>query len=292
MIGDLRLDVRVRLSNLRFADLDSDRFERAPVDVSVAGTAANFARHAVRHFAAVNVLAAVGDDVFAGSIARVLQSIGATALLTTVPGADTGSVVIVRDAATSQRPRGARLLVSGDPAPSQLLSPSDVDAGRDVIAASDLLVIDGYSLLHPTSAAAVRRAVDIASGAGVLVCFDIVPHDIDRYRSYLELLPLLELADVVIVEVPTLARLIGMPSGEDADGAHAVLARASSALPRTLWLARRGADCMEIGIAYRDPDVRMEYDTGYTASADPTAYGDRVAAAELRWWLDLERTTT
>ncbi|MDX6683174.1 MAG: ribokinase [Solirubrobacteraceae bacterium] len=288
VLGDVRIDVRSRLAT-RFADVSTDHFEFAPIALSIAGTAANFARYAVEHFAAVNVLAAVGCDAYSSVVQAHFHDLGVTPLLTQIPDVPNGVVLIVRDAPSAGSSQGTRVLISSQPAPSHFLAPRDVLAYRSQLSASDLLVVDGYSLLTSSSSGAVDTAITVTNDGGGLVCIDLVPHDLDRFITYAELLIIIRRVDVIIVEAATLARLIGHEVDRDvtARTVRQLLDEAGRDLPNSpLWLVRYGIGAMDDVTVYRQSDVYMEYNTGYATADEPTAYGDRVAAAELRWWLD------
>ncbi|GAA4101599.1 hypothetical protein [Actinomadura miaoliensis] len=184
--------------------------------------------------------------------------------------------------------RGVRLLVVDDQGPGRRLTESEVRRAGRAIRHADALFADGYALLAPVSRAALRAAVQVAREAGTLVAFDLVPHDIDRRLPAAEAMPVLEAADVVITEVPTLARLLGLPVPCDAAGVREMLpALDRTVRGRPLWLLRHGPSALEDVVAYRREHVLMEYPSGYGPRVRRTGFGDRLAAGELYWWLSL-----
>lgn len=285
VIGDVGIEVRATLPDVRFADLDADRLSYAPARAVVAGTAVNLARRATRCFRRVDVLAKVGDDDFTPVIRRELRRIGAGDLLRVEPGAPNGVSVMLRDAACDGG-RGVRLLVVRDDLPARHLTGPDVAAAADRIAAADVLALDGYSLLSPVSRDALHAAARLARDAGTRVAFDLVPHDVDARLPADGVLPTLALADLVISEAPTVARLLGRPAPTASGEVRALLPVLDGAVPNSpLWLLRFGPTSLERVVAHRRGRPPMEYPTGYLDGVERAGFGDRLAASELYWWL-------
>ncbi|MEC4017379.1 carbohydrate kinase family protein [Streptomyces sp. H27-D2] len=284
----MRLELRTRLPNRRFTQLSRTHFAYAPVDFVVSGTSVNMARHARSHFARVNVLAKVGDDALTSVVEEELRALGVHARLHVAKGMPNGFVVMVWDTPRVPRPRrapdGVRLLIASDPSPGCSLGVADVRASYDLLRDADVVLCDGYSLLSPTSRAAVGEALSLARAAGVRTAFDLVPHDIDRRLPFSDVLPAIAAADLVIVEAATLARLFGLPP-DTGVGEDLLVALDRKAPGRPLWLLRHGAGGMQNVLAYRRDGLRHAYTTGYVDAADKVGEGDRVATAELYWWL-------
>lgn len=288
VIGDVGIEVRASLPDVRFAELDADRLSYAPARAVVAGTAVNLARCATRHFRRVSVLGRIGDDDFTPAIRRELRRIGAADHLRVERGAANGVSVMLRDRPCGGGP-GVRLLVVGDEPPGRRLAVADVAAAAPGIKGADVLATDGYSLLSTVSRTALRAAARVAREAGTRVAFDVVPHDIDARLPAESVVPMLALADLVISEAPTLARLLGRPVPAGGAGAREVrelLPELDRAVPgRPLWLLRFGATSLERAVAYRRDGLLLEYSTGYGDGVERAGFGDRLAAAELYWWL-------
>ncbi|TYB39374.1 PfkB family carbohydrate kinase [Actinomadura chibensis] len=285
VIGDVGIEVRAALPGVRFADLDADRLSYAPARAVVAGTAVNLARAATRCFRRVDVLAKVGDDDFTPVIRRELRRLGAGDLLCVDPGAPNGVSVMLRDDGGGGGP-GVRLLVVRDDPPARRLTGGDVAAAAARIAAADVLAIDGYSLLSPVSRDALHAAARLARGAGTKVAFDLVPHDVDERLPAEDVLPTLALADLVVSEAPTLARLLGRPgptAGSEVQALLPILDETVQGSP--LWLLRFGPTSLERVLAHRRGRPPMEYPSGYRDGVERAGFGDRLAASELYWWL-------
>ncbi|KAB2385987.1 PfkB family carbohydrate kinase [Actinomadura montaniterrae] len=285
VIGDVRIEVRAALDGVRFGELTADRLCYAPARALVAGTAVNLARCAVARFRRVSVLAKIGDDGFTPVIRRELRRIGARDRLRVEPGAPNGVTVMLRDGPAGGGP-GVRLLVADQDAPGRRLTESEVRSAARAIGRADVLFLDGYSLLSPVSRAALRAAADTAREAGTAVAFDLVPHDIDARLPAADVLPLLSAVDLVIAEVPTLARLLGREVPAGADEVRALARALDDLVPGTpLWLLRFGPTQLERVLAYQRELLLMEYETGYRDGDARAGFGDRLAAWELHQWL-------
>lgn len=149
-----------------------------------------------------------------------------------------------------------------------------------------MLVTDGYSLLSPVSREALHAAVGIARDAGTKVAFDLVPHDVDARLPADAVLPTLALADLVISEAPTLARLLGRPAPAAGPEVRELLPVLDRVVPgRPLWLLRFGATSLEQVLAYQRECLLAEHPSGYGDGVERAGFGDRLAASELYWWL-------
>ncbi|GAA2633279.1 carbohydrate kinase family protein [Actinomadura fulvescens] len=291
VVGDVRLEMRVELDGLRFAELTADRLVYAPASAVVAGTAVNLARSAVGYFRRVGLFAKIGDDDHTGSIRRELNRIGVRDLCRVETGVPNGVAVMVRDDAPAGP--GVRLLVADRDAPSRRLSEADVRSAAAEIRAADVVFLDGYALLSPVSRAATYAAARIAAESGTLVAFDLVPHDIDERMPRSEVLPLLGLADVIVTEAVTVARLLGAPppvTSAETRALPPLLDRAVGGR-RPLWLLRFGETNLENVLAYRRERERgggrllLEYASGYGEGVERAGFGDRLTSCELYWWL-------
>ncbi|MEV4517429.1 PfkB family carbohydrate kinase [Dactylosporangium sp. NPDC049525] len=283
IVGDVRLDIRSMLPAGALADTAADTDLFAPMTLTVAGTAANLASFAVQHFAQVNVIAGVGDDFATAGIRDHLQRLGVGQHLFGKPGHANATTVILRMG------DGARVMVSSDPSPNHLLSVEDIDTVAAVLAASDLVFTEGHFLRGAASRPAVHHLVDVCAGLGVPVCFDLVPHDLAGFVPLAELAPLLARCSVAIASAQTAAALLGRPGAERQDDGFAWWA--AEQLTRvvgadTTWLIRWGPTNIEQVVSSRPGAAPRAYATGYELAAEKTAYGDRVAAAELWCWLN------
>lgn len=285
VMGDVRIEVRATLPDVRFAEVSADRLAYAPARAVVGGTAVNMARWAVRYFRRVTVAGRIGDDGFTPAVRRELRRIGARDQLRVEPGAANGVMVMLHDRAPDGG-RGARLLVAGPDAPDRRFSPADVQGAARSIRRADALCCDGYASLAEASRTALHAAMETARAAGTLVLFDLVPHDVDARLPIQDALAPLPLADVVISESSTLARLLGRPVPVTADGTRSLVPALDALVPgRPLWLLRFGPSSLEWVLAHRRGDLTVAYPSGYREGVERVGFGDRLASAELYWWL-------
>ncbi len=288
VIGDVRVDLRASLQRHRFIDLSDDAHEQVQVRTSIGGTAMGFARSATAHFEQVVLLGAIGDDSWTEAIHRGCRQPGMVDHLVET-GRANSPVVALRDRRASGAKEGIRLLVADSPAPYDDLDEAMVESAAADIAGSDALVLDGYALLSEPSARAVRRAGQIAATAGIPVAFDVVPHRIDEHLKLLDFADVLCGASMIWVEADTIKRLLHLPV-HPTQGVPDVVALLGK-LPAPLrtrnrtWFVRYGTGQMDRTVAMAFGHHAVEYCTGYAAAPETAAYGYRVAAAELKWWL-------
>lgn len=288
VIGDIRVDVRAAVLDHRFVEMAVDEQTVAPVVTDVGGTAIGFARAAASHFTNVHVLGVMGRDSWSDFIRGRCTTGRIDAYLTEVAGPNS-MVVVLRDQGTKDNPRGVRLIVSSGVTPYGQLDADRIRSQAALIQRSDALVIDGYALLEETSAQAVDVAVDIAVEAGVPVCFDIVPHRIDRHLSFDELRPFIRRSSMISTEAHTVLRLLDrpVPTVITPDFVHAMINQLPpdvAGLRRT-WLVRYGDGNMDEVSAISQGHHRVDYHTGYAQTLEVAGFGYAVAAAELKWWL-------
>lgn len=288
VIGDIRIDIRGTLRDRRFQDIERDYQESGPVVTSLGGTAMGFTRAARPHFKGIHVIGALGQDVWTEYIRNRWCESGVDGCLEELP-LPNSVVVVMRDRGIVDNPDGVRLLLADHDSPYQHLDSETVQECAPYIRSADALVVDGYALLGDSSAEALDTAVEIAVRAGVPICLDIVPHDIDRYLAMEHLMPFLVRSSLVTVEVHTLLRLLGKPA-PPVKPTVADVAAIIDDLPRDLtgwqrtWFLRWGYGNMDETLAISPGHHKVYYRTGY-AQSDPAGYGYRVAAAELKWWL-------
>ena len=289
IVGDIRLDIRTTMTEHSFTSIHDDLWCFAPVSMSIGGTAANLARFAVRLFDRVNVVASVAEDMFAPVVAEHLRALGAHAFLYPKPQTRIAATVMVHDRSPAgARGTGARLMLSDPASPNRLLSVVDVTEASGVLLGSDLVFVDGYSMLGEASKGAIEYIVDSCRNASVPVCMDLVPHDLYLHRGLTELAHVIASCDVVIVEAGSLAGFLGKPvSGLVPESVARQVATDVAELfgDRMDWYIRYGYKNMDQVMVCRGGKVIRAYSTGCATATDRSAYGDRVAAAELYCWL-------
>jgi sugar/nucleoside kinase (ribokinase family) len=289
VIGEIRIDIRTKLLNARFKDLSQDHLAYAPIDLTISGTAINFAQSALDYFAAVELIAKIGQDSFTPLITAKLDDLGVTARLAIDADVNNGFVIILHEALEDDT--GMRLMVGSAAHPAMNLNVADVTDAATVLSQSDALFIDGYALLYENSAQAICAAAEIARAADGIVCFDLVPHDIHRRVALTSVLPVLELADVIISQAATLEGLFdGIDNKPSQDSMSCLTSTVDDMTSRSpLWIVRSGPHSVDLVSAYHRGQVRHTYRTGYKPGMASVGFGDRLTACELYWLLSARK---
>ncbi|MFG2180931.1 ribokinase [Streptomyces abikoensis] len=222
---------------------------------SAGGKGANQAAAAARLGARTALLARVGDDPF-GRLLLEAQHAAGTELrhVLVEKGARTGTAMIVVG------PDGDNTIVVS-PGANARLSPADVRAAREVVAASAVV-----SLQLEIATETVRTAVETAAASGTRVVLNPspTPESLDA--------DLLTAADPLVVNEHEAALLSGLPAGTPTDQAHALRERGARSVVITLGgegaliLDTEAAECVRI------PGVPVEV-------IDTTGAGDAFTGA-------------
>ncbi|HUS15449.1 MAG TPA: PfkB family carbohydrate kinase [Chloroflexia bacterium] len=156
-LGDLLLDVLIE------GDFQREYDSAGTVQLYPGGSAANFAAAAVQCGAAVRFVGRVGDDAAGKLLLADLQERGITAAVRIVPGAATGTVLVLRNV---EGPGSSRMW--SHPGASATLHADDLDPAWFAGLAGFHLT--GYSLLRPAPRPAAWRAWGLARAAGDVLC--------------------------------------------------------------------------------------------------------------------------
>jgi len=124
----------------------------------------------------------------------------------------TGKAIIMRDDAD------IRLLINNKQNANQFLSLKDIEDHKEDIASCQVLYISGYCVSDSTVPrfSATLKAMEYArqtnSGHTPAVVFDVVPHKIYEKVTFDEFLGLTQNIDILISEVATMRRFLGLGS--------------------------------------------------------------------------------
>ena len=141
----------------------------AALPVGIGGAESNVAIGLARLGVDCTWVSRVGDDALGTFLAREIRAEGVRVVATRDPAAPTGLMVKEH---RGGRPWRVRYYRAGSAA--SRLSPADVDAVADEIAAADVLHLTGITAaLGASPLAAVERAVTVARAAGTVVSFDV-----------------------------------------------------------------------------------------------------------------------
>ncbi len=228
------------------------------------GKGANQAVGAARLGAAVSMVGRVGNDAFGEQLLENLAADGIdhTFVLRDASSATGVALIVVDDVG-----QNSIVVASGA---NMTLSPSDVDAAADTLAAGDVLLLQLESPLE-----SVIRAAQLAHTRGVTIILNPAPA-----RPLAE--RLLSLVDVLVPNESETAILTGMPVGSQAEAAAASVAlRRAGVGTVILTLGERGA------LLADDEGSRVHAAFGVepvdtTAAGDAFVAGLAVALAEGR----------
>lgn len=220
---------------------------------SAGGKGANQAAAAARLGARTALLARVSDDAF-GQLLLEAQHAAGTELrhVLVEKGARTGTAMIVVG------PDGDNTIVVS-PGANARLSPADVRAAREVVAASAVV-----SLQLEIAPETVRTAVETAAECGTRVVLNPspAPETLDAR--------LLTAADPLVVNEHEAALLSGLTAGTPADQARALRERGARSV--VITLGGEGALVVDAGAPVHVPGVKVE-------AVDTTGAGDAFTGA-------------
>lgn len=284
IFGDLRLEMKVRLNGLQFSEMIENVYSISDLRLQVAGTGPNAADAFAELFESVALIARVGGNPY--EIAHIKSSLaarGLAAILIEDPSSDVGLCLSIRDGSD----RAVRLLIVNERAPLRRFNRADVTLLRETLQSSEVFVADTYCCLTSEGRLALEEGLRLARSLGVKSCLDLVPHDIFAYCTLEDLKPILGIADMLIVEARTLARLCGLVEIPPVVSASWVRNKLGGILSRwggPTWVLRFGVGDVSESLVVLDGEELDEYSSEY-ASADPSTlhgFGDRLTARDVR----------
>ncbi|AEV88001.1 ribokinase [Actinoplanes sp. SE50] len=263
VVGDLVTDVLVEHDGPIRPGSDT----AAAIRVSGGGQAANTAAWLARAGQATTLVAAVGADQAGRDRVAELVAAGVGDAVRVLPGAATGSVVVLTGASerTMITDRGACLL----------LDPAHVTAALRAAAPGDHLHLSGYPLLHAGSRPAGLAALAAARQQGLTVSVDAASAAPLRDAGASAFLTWVRDADLLLCNADEADVLAGpAPAAAQATRLtatvrHAVVKQGPAG---AVWATRDGS-------AWSAPGLSVPV-------KDPTGAGDAFAAGLLTSWLN------
>lgn len=247
----------------------------AALPLGFGGAESNVAIGLVRLGVGCTWVSRVGDDALGTFLARELRAEGVRVLATRDPAAPTGLMLKEH---RGGRPCRVRYYRTGSAA--SRLSPADVDAVADGIAAADVLHLTGVTAaLGPAPLAAVDRARAVAREAGTAVSFDV------NHRATLwpgtaaapVLARLAAAADLVFAGPEEAALLLGRAPGPvTVEGGEALAGELAERGPGTV-VVKLGA----LGALAVSGDEVRHVPAREVAVVDPVGAGDAFVAGYL-----------
>jgi sugar/nucleoside kinase (ribokinase family) len=228
-------------------------------------------------WASVGVEDGSRPDAGAIAVRSLLRSAGIRDLLRQEYSRPTGTVVcLLFD--------GDQRLLLANPGANSVVCAAGLPAEvRDFARGSDLVYVSGYALQVPNRAAQVLQLLDLAVLNRATVALDLVPHRIDEV--FPDLRRVLDRADVLIGELPTLTRVCGGSCDEGSDRDVELLAGQIVASRRSVLI--RQSNHREL-FATRAGSLIWS-DTGYAATPLGRQAGfldQRAVRTIVRWLTD------
>ena len=245
----------------------SGRFGAA-LPVGIGGAESNVAIGLARLGVDCAWVSRVGDDALGTFMAREIRAEGVRVVATRDPAAPTGLMVKEH---RGGRPSRVRYYRAGSAA--SRLSPADVDAVADEIAAADVLHVTGITAaLGAAPLTAVERAIEVARAAGTTVSFD-VNHRATLWPDAVAapvLARLAAAADLVFAGPEEAALVLGRPPAPPSFEEGELLARE---------LAKRGPGAVVVKLGALGA-LALSGDQVHEASALPVEVVDPVGAGD------------
>jgi ribokinase len=262
VVGDLALDVV--LAPERPIEAGTDVPGR--VSLRQGGSAANTARWLAKLGCRSSLVCAIGRDTAGRALTKALAGDGVVIRATRVAGARTGRIGVIVE------PGGERSFVA-DRGAANGLRPGDLR--EDWFRGMDLLHLPSYSLIDEPLAAAARRALTLARGAGAIVSVDLASIGPLLARGRAHAIDLVRSTDADIV-FATATEADGLLGGAPIEGLLdlAPIAIVKQGSQGATTLAREGAN-----------RLRFEIATPSVVAADTTGAGDAFDAGFLASWL-------
>lgn len=294
VMGDINLDW-VAIGNLPFpfTDLKANGvITWSPIRELPGGSGLNFARFARDEGYRPMLLGKVGNDLAGRFLEESLADSGIDLRVTRDPSLGTGKAMIVRDK------HEIRFLVNNRENANHALSVEDVETNRGIIESCRILYVSGYCIMnrHAPRASATLYAMELAHDPshpkGRLVVFDVVPHRIYEMYSFDEFRELTKKVDILISEVTTLRRFLGLGSQEekvDRAIAEETVERLKDHYRR--FILRYGPSGCDEQVLCDAANNRLKWESAnHKEAVDKRGYGDWLAVRALREFFGIEPT--
>jgi sugar/nucleoside kinase (ribokinase family) len=227
------------------------------------------------------LLSKTGNDVAGTFIVKWLKNNKIT--VTTYQGVDspTGKAFIVRDS------NDVRFLVNNKENANHLLSVDDVSQNESAIRECHVLYISGYCISESQTPRyyATLEAMKLAKSAqrSPTIVFDVVPHRIYEKCTFREFLELTRNVDILISEVATIRRFLGLGSKSEIidDGMAEDTAQRISKYYNRFILRFGKSGCDRQILVDTQAGRFLSEETGHHLASDKRGFGDRLALKAL-----------
>lgn len=227
------------------------------------------------------ILGKTGEDAAGAAITTWLESRNITVARHWTSAAPTGKALIMRDS------MDIRLLVNNKHNANYVLSVDDIEANKPALTSCRVVYVSGYCISEPQttrhSAALLAMAHAKSGPHPATVVFDVVPHRIYEKFTFEKFRACTRHVDILISEVATLRRFLGLGSKTeviDAAMAEDTANRISQYYPNVV-LRYGPSGCDEEILLDRETGRHERQETGHNQAADKRGYGDRLALRAL-----------
>jgi sugar/nucleoside kinase (ribokinase family) len=284
VLGDVNMD-HVVARNLSFplsSLAENGLIYWEDIDEAPGGSGLNFCAFAAEAGYRCLLLGKTGNDSAGPAITAWLKARDIAVPRRWTTAAPTGKALILRDSA------GIRLIINNRHNANHALSVADVEESKAALAQCRVVYVSGYCISEKGAArfeAALRAMAHARSAARPpTVVFDVVPHRIHEKLTFEEFRQCTRHVDILISEVATLRRFLGL--GSRAEVVDEPMARDTAEcvapyFPRVML--RYGPSGCDQEILVDVPGGGLVHQaTGHDQAADKRGYGDRLALRALR----------
>lgn len=251
------------------------------IDEVPGGSGLNFCKFAAEAGYKCLLLGKTGNDSAGLAVTAWLEARKIAVPRRWTATAPTGKALVLRDSA------GIRLIINNKHNANHALTMADVEENRPALASSRVVYVSGYCINDEGAARyqATLRAMAEASAGNPppTVVFDVVPHRVYERLSFEQFRDCTSCVDILICEVATLRRFLGL--GWMAEAVDEPMARATAELVSRYYprmALRYGPSGCDHEILVDAAAGRIEHRaTGHHQVADKRGYGDRLALRAL-----------
>ena len=207
-------------------------FVKGKIIASIGGSVAHLARAAVELPIYCKALCCVGDDYVGNLLEKfVLDHYDESIILK--KHSESASVIPILYRETAREIIGPRVSAN------DLLLPVDIEQPnvRSLLSKSDIVIVDGYTAVEDLGREACVSALAFAKSEGACTVFDVVPHHCYAHYSLEALIQLTEHADIIVVEVRTLAKFCNLDFHADPETVVTIF---KEIFPKSLGILRYG----------------------------------------------------
>nr|WP_279629234.1 PfkB family carbohydrate kinase [Amycolatopsis thailandensis] len=286
IVGDLRVDVNVQLGSYDFGPACSQYTAYREVSITPGGTALSMCRAFAPYFNSRHVVSALGMDSYSDNLRLAVNEAATSSTLQEVDTPNGTTIALFCDSETPASK--SRFSVASPRSPYLSMDPDWIHENLPSALGSDMLTMDCLLLASPDSSTSAHLVAQAARSAGCLLAIDVVPHNIIDHADRDEVLRLLFGANLVTVELGTLAQMFGTnchptESHQEAERLYNLL---KPHLAEQHWVVIRfGSLSIEYSIIYSPDGPLKETDSGPAIRAGGYPSGSEISGSEYKFIL-------